>query len=110
MLKPRRLFVVTILLGAAITGLTMGARWTAREADLGAAIELEKPAPQYNSAQAGAKEQMEVDLPNSCNCALYTGVSALPGFYMTAKVKGVRNRGRNGSTGWCIVESLLEAE
>ncbi|MEQ8175874.1 MAG: hypothetical protein ABRQ26_12480 [Syntrophomonadaceae bacterium] len=95
MSKIRRLFVVTILLGAAITGLALGAQWTGSESDSGAAIEPDKPAAQYNSVQAGAKEQMETDAPNSYNWALYTGVSALTGLYITARIIGARKRGKN---------------
>jgi|GEM_PF-6861869 hypothetical protein len=97
--KIRRLFVVMILLSAALTGMVMGARWTGGDSDPGTAIELEKPAAQYTAVQAGAKEKPAQDSANSRDWTLYTGVLVLTGLYVTARITGVKKRGKKNDLG-----------
>lgn len=95
--KIRRLLVVIILLSAATTGMVMGARWTGSDSEPSAAIELEKPAPQYTAVQAGVKENPEKDQASSHHWSLYAGVLALTGFYITARTIGVKKRRKNNN-------------
>ncbi|MEN6391618.1 MAG: hypothetical protein ABFD04_14490 [Syntrophomonas sp.] len=84
--KLKRLLVVIILLSAATTGMVMGARWTGSES--------EKPAAQYMEVQTGVEEKPEGDSANSHNWAVYSGVLALTGLYITGRIIGVKKRSK----------------
>ena len=97
--KIRRLFIAMILLSAALTGMVMGARWTSGGSEQGTVIESEKPTAQYAAVQAGAKEKPAQDSTDRHDWTLYTGVLVLTGLYATARITGVKKRGKNNHLG-----------
>lgn len=91
MLNIRRLLILIVLVSAATTGMVMGARWTGSGLESGAAIEMEKPSAQYSAVQAGIKD-LENGSKNSRHWPLYAGVLSLTGFYIIARITGVKKR------------------